>query len=108
MKTIITAALLTASTIASAQFITGNQLLDRMNAETSNTRMYALGYVIGVVDSMNGYAFCLPSAATAGQINDMMRNYLNNTPAERHLPADVVIVQALGGAFPCSKKGSGT
>lgn len=103
MRTLIAAALLVVSTASSAQFITGNQLLDRMNADTSNTRMYALGYVIGVVDSMNGYAFCLPGAATAGQINDMMRNYLNNTPAERHLPADVVIATALGVAFPCPK-----
>jgi hypothetical protein len=54
---------------------------------------------------MNQIVFCLPSTVTVGQLNDMIRNYLRNTPAERHLPADVIIVKAFGVAFPCKKGG---
>lgn len=103
MRTLIAAALLAASTTASAQFMSGNDLLTRLTSDTATQRMHGLGYIVGVSDSLNSYAFCIPRGVNAGQLFDMMRNYLNNTPAERHLPADVVISTALGIAFPCPK-----
>ena len=47
----------------------------------------------------------MPSTVTVGQVHDMVRNYIRNTPAERHLPADVLISKAFGVAFPCKKGG---
>ena len=87
-------------------FNDGNKLLADMNEGSSTKRMYALGYVAGVVDSMNRFMFCLPSSVTIGQLTDMIHNYLRNTPSERHQPADVIIAKAFGIAFPC-KKGDG-
>jgi hypothetical protein len=101
---------LTAALAFSAQatyFNDGNKLLSDMEDSSNTSRMYALGYVAGVVDSLNQVVFCMPSTVTVGQVNDMIRNYLRNTPAERHLPADVIITRAFSAVFPC-KKGSGT
>ena len=90
---------------AQAQFVSGNMLLSDMDDTASTSRMYALGYVAGVVDSLNQVVFCLPSTVTVGQVHDMVRNYIRNTPAERHLPGDVLISKAFGVAFPCKKGG---
>jgi hypothetical protein len=87
-------------------FTDGNKLLADMDEGSSTKRMYALGYVAGVVDSMNRFMFCLPSSVTIGQLTDMVHNYLRNTPSERHQPADVIIAKAFSVVFPC-KKGDG-
>jgi hypothetical protein len=108
MKKLILTTCLTALLSTNAQanyFNDGNKLLSDMEDNANTSKMYALGYIAGVVDSMNQIVFCLPSTVTVGQLNDMIRNYLRNTPAERHLPADVIIVKAFGVAFPCKKGG---
>jgi len=86
-------------------FNDGNKLLADMDDGSNTSKMYALGYVAGVVDSLNQVVFCMPSTVTVGQVNDMVRNYIRNTPAERHLPGDVIIAKAFGIAFPCKKGG---
>ena len=108
MKKLILTTCLTLLLSVNAQanyFNDGNKLLSDMEENVNTSRMYALGYVAGVVDSLNQVVFCLPSTVTVGQLNDMIRNYLRNTPAERHLPADVIISKAFGVAFPCKKGG---
>ena len=105
-KLILTTFLTLLSLAASAQFNSGNKLLADMNDTSSSVnRMHALGYVVGVVDSLNRIMFCIPSNATAGQLHDMVHNYLTAVPAIRHKPADVIISDALGIAFPCPKGG---
>jgi hypothetical protein len=102
MKKFILASIAALSLNAHATyFIDGNKLLNEM--DNNSGRMYSLGYVVGVVDSLNQVVFCLPPTVTAGQIKDMIHNYLRNTPAERHLPASVIIANAFIGGFPCSK-----
>jgi hypothetical protein len=108
MKKLILTTCLTLLLSVNAQatyFNDGNKLLSDMDDTSSTSKMYALGYVTGVVDSLNQVVFCMPSTVTVGQVNDMIRNYLRNTPAERHLPADVIISKAFGVAFPCKKGG---
>jgi hypothetical protein len=34
---------------------------------------------------------------------DMVHNYLNNVPADRHLAADVIVIKVLAASFPCPK-----
>jgi hypothetical protein len=103
MRSIIAAALIAASASASAQFVNGNNLLGRMEGTNHGDRMYAIGYVVGVIDSMNGYVFCLPRGFTAGQAFDMVQNYMSNVPADRHLGADVITGKVLAASFPCPK-----
>ena len=87
-------------------FQDGNKLLQDLNSSGNIDKAHAMGYIIGVVDTLNTYMFCLPHNVRAGQLSDMIRNYLNNTPAERHLPADVVIAGALSAVFPCARGGN--
>jgi hypothetical protein len=105
MKKIILAMCLTAlSLAASAQHFTdGNNLHRRMNSGNHGDIMYAMGFVVGVVDTVNRFMFCAPSNATVGQLYDMVHNYLNNVPADRHLAADVIVIKVLAASFPCPK-----
>jgi hypothetical protein len=92
---------------AHAEFKTGNDLLSDLNASDFFTRGLALGYVMGTFDVGQGYLHCPPAHVTAGQVQDMVRNYLTNTPAERHLSADILVNKVLKGVWPCKSSGRG-
>ena len=98
-------ALLLCCGVAHAEFRDGNKLLADMQGELID-RMYALGYVVGIADMGRGYVNCMPANATAGQIRDMVKNYLENTPAERHLTGDAIVNKVLMIVWPCPKKGN--
>jgi hypothetical protein len=70
-------------------------------------QMSALGYVMGVADTLQHVVVCIPSNVTSGQVNDMVRNYLTNVPRERHLSGDILIGRVLKEAFPCAQKPQG-
>jgi hypothetical protein len=89
--------------IANAEFFTGNDLLTRMNGSTLD-QMQALGFVQGVFDVYVDVTICPPSNVTAGQLNDMIKNYLTNIPAHRHLTAESLINQALKSVWPCKQQ----
>jgi hypothetical protein len=93
-----------ASLPAQAEFLDGNKLLNRINGSSTVEEMVALGYVMGVHDVGQGILHCSPSNAQAGQVLDMVRNYLTNTPAERHLSADILVNRVLKIAFPCQQR----
>ena len=101
----ILAALLCGS--AHAQFRTGNQLLADMQEPFGYKSGVAMGYVMGATEAGNGVFFCLPATVTAGQVNDMVRNRLTNTPSIRHFTADIIIHTVLEAVWPCAKKGGG-
>lgn len=90
---------------AYAQILDGNKLLQFMNADTSFEKMYATGYITGVADSFRGTMHCPPANSTVGQMNDMVKNYLTNTPATRHLPGDLIVGYVLKSVWPCKEKG---
>jgi hypothetical protein len=66
--------------------------------------MVSLGYVMGVADVGTGILHCIPQNVRAGQLADMVKNYLRNTPAERHITADVTINKILKSTFPCQRR----
>jgi hypothetical protein len=105
MKHIITALALVASTTASAQFYSGNELLQRMDSQDANLQMLTMGYVAGVVDMTRGEYHCAPASVTLGQVRDMVRNYIYNNPANRHMNGSVLVTLPLMGVWPCQKKG---
>ena len=92
---------------AQAQVFTGNKLMETFNkSETSNIDWgVTRGYVAGVYDSNLNTGFCPPSNVTLGQVTDMAKNYIENNPAVRHLPADAIILYMLDKSWPCAKKG---
>ena len=92
-----------------AFFKDGNKLLSEMNSDspTQISQAISMGYVTGVVDALMGITICPPQNVTAGQMRDMVKNYLDNTPAIRHIPANQVISHVMSSVWPCAKPGTG-
>lgn len=89
---------------AQAYYKDGNRLLSEMkdNSGTNVLPAIAIGYVTGVADALYGITNCPPQNVTVGQLTDMVRNYLENTPAVRHLPASQIISHVLKTVWPCA------
>ncbi len=92
----------------------GNDLYRRL---TMPDQQYALGYLSGVIDSMNyfdakGYVTngkfasttCWPDGATMKQAMDVIKQFLDDTPQSRHLNATNLVHQAMQKAWPCPKE----
>jgi hypothetical protein len=101
MKKILAAVLFVPS-LASAEFMTGNQLFSDMNGTTME-KMYSLGYVIGVMDTITNATVCPPANINAGQVMDVVKNYLEANPAIRHYTADSLIRSKLENTWPCQR-----
>jgi len=89
---------------ARAEFFTGNDLATLLNSQSNSDRIQALGFIQGVFDVYVHVTICPPANVTAGQLNDMIRNYLNNNPAIRHHTAERLINQALKQVWPCQQR----
>lgn len=106
MKKLLTTLLLV-PTMAHAGFLTGNKLYEGMISEQTVERLYALGYITGVHDALEQTNHCSPSNATAGQVRDVVRRYLDQNPEFRNFDADILIRIALSKAWPCANNKSG-
>ncbi len=90
---------------ASAQFVTGNQLLQFCDQYPTS----ASGYVLGTVDTIlvsqqNGHVkrtVCLRDGANGGQLVDIVCQYLKATPTFRDFGGPALVSMALADAFPC-------
>jgi hypothetical protein len=68
--------------------------------------MRCLGYIEGIADaarhaSVLGWKSCIPPEAEAGQLKDIVAQYLSGNSATRHLAAVGEVGRALSEAFPC-------
>jgi hypothetical protein len=106
MKRLIAAALLVAASTAQAYFLTGNDLLKDIQSTTASDRAFAHGYIGGISDSMDAIAHCVPAGVTLGQLLDLVRAELVNSPSERHNDASIFVGRVLYRTWPCAKKGS--
>jgi Rap1a immunity proteins len=101
-----------APSLASASFLTGNQLKEFCD-KSPNTLDGAdcAGYVIGVSDafaaSMAIFStpkiYCPPPQVTPGQLMAMTQKYLTQNPEYGHLDASSIIFNMLSQQFPCPK-----
>ena len=103
MKNFLISLLLVCST-AQAQYQSGNNLHADMNAASIGVRMFAFGYVIGVVDTVIGKQLCIPRDVTQGQLEEVVKNFLDTKPQVRHLPADVIVIIALDQYWACKER----
>ena len=102
--------LLFAPVMSHAAFKTGNELLSDMDSPEMFNRGVAIGYIMGAADMARGVWFCPPKdggGITAGQIRDVVRNYLTNNPAIRNRDSDSLIIEILGAWYPCRNNGRG-
>lgn len=96
--------LLWSSPAFAATFEVGNALLQDCIQEQ---HLFCLGYIVAISDvlmngnSVNGYKACEPMDVTAGQLKDIVVQYLRLNPAERHLGASGLVADAISKAFPC-------
>lgn len=105
MKKLI-ASLLFVPIMAHAEFFSGNDLLEKLQSADVLSRVQALGYIQGVADAAQNALSCVPNGVTAGQLNDMVKNYLQNVPANRNKSADSIIVYILRQTWPCANRQS--
>jgi hypothetical protein len=105
MKKLVTA-LLMVPAMAHAQFMTGNKLLGYLSGDTDIERIHGMGYVIGVHDAFDS-TICLTRGVTTQQASDVVRKYLQDNPAQRNMDASVLVLVALGSAFPCANNKGG-
>jgi hypothetical protein len=87
-------------------FYSGNQLWD--NCKSNPPDPDCIGYVAGVADAMalndgwvGGWRACFQARTTRGQITDVVKQWLQSRPEERHYGAPALVVEALAQAFPC-------
>lgn len=99
MKKLILA-LLCVAPCAHAQYLNGNKLLELMESDNEVRQTMAMGFVTGVADA-NQAKLCVPDKASVKQITDVVRDTLKQVPSVRHEPAALIVVAALGVAFPC-------
>ena len=87
---------------AHAEFKDGNRVLSQMNGDFGD-RMLIMGYVTGVIDALSGVTICAPANLTAGQSVDMVKMYLEQNPAIRHLAGDAIVNKVMSTMWPCKK-----
>jgi hypothetical protein len=103
MKHPLILAALLASGAAHAEFISGNDLLQRMTGEPLE-RTFAMGYVAGVYDTTVTLIHCAPANVTLRQVTDTVQRGLEVMPATRHKSADYLVNQILKVVWPCAEK----
>lgn len=104
MNRIISTTLLTLSLYAPvhAEFMTGRTLLARMNGDVTD-RANAVGYIVGVADSLMGEISCPPHGLTSGQLAKQVKDLLEANPDKLMASADV-FVHSVMLQWPCSRK----
>ena len=103
------AAVLMVPAMSNAEFVSGNDLLSKMNSSDYMDKTYALGYVLGAADAAQSIKVCIPNNAgvNAGQVHDIVKQYLNANPSVRNYSADLIVTDALKRIWPCATKPQG-
>lgn len=92
-----------------SSFKNGNDLLAQCDNSLESAWGVCLGYIVGVADAMdgnslNGYAACIPSQATQGQVHDVVLRWMGQHPELRHFAAAGLVAHSLQDAFPCGRR----
>jgi hypothetical protein len=107
MKKLLLLLLFSCSTAHAGVYENGNTLLRDMDG-TEMAKMYALGYIVGAADAYgNMDLLCIPGTVTKGQLNDVVHISLKTNPSMRDLPADLLVLAALGVYWECEAKPKG-
>ena len=107
MRAVAVGLLLLCSSANAGSFYSGNQLLNLLRSDNQVERSVAMGYIAGAVDMGDGIMFCVTAdTVTIGQVRDILRNYLESTPAIRHMSADSIIIELFKRLWPCPKRGT--
>lgn len=84
-----------------AQMLSGNDLHHTLNSDLKVDKALSLGFVVGVYDTLQGFNHCAPNGVTAGQIRDMVKQFLEDGPSIRDMPANEIILAVFKDTWPC-------
>lgn len=95
--------------MAHADFWHGNDLYNRLNSSDAMERVQGMGYVMGIYDVGVNALFCprTEQGITAGQIKDMVFNWLTYNPGRRNEPAERLVLDMFKQTWPCSNRNNG-
>lgn len=103
----LAAAAALAPSLASASYLTGNDMLNRLRSRESVVdRSMATGYAIGIYDAYSQVTHCPPDNVTVGQLVDMTIDWLERNAKTRHEPASTHLMVMLMTTWPCKKNGN--
>jgi hypothetical protein len=104
MNRVLSTTLLTLSLYmpAHAEFMTGKTLLARLHGDATD-KANAVGYIIGVADSLMGEVSCPPHGLTSGQLAKKVQEVLEANTDKLMVSADV-FVHSVMLTWPCSRK----
>lgn len=88
---------------AHAEFLDGNKLYERLTSSKLTDYASALGYIMGVADTMHDITHCAPANATSGQMGDMVKLFLEQQPSARTKSGDVIVNHVLKSTWPCKR-----
>lgn len=86
--------------IANAQFISAGKLVENHH-EHDYGKAFAIGYILGVIDSYDGTAFCIPENTKSGELRDLVIEALEDNPQVSKQVAADTIFRGFSAAFPC-------
>ena len=95
---------------AHAGIFDGNVLYKHLSESSSSNVSwgFAHGYIAGVHDAGDSVTHCTPAKVNVSQLADMVKNFMDSTPAIRHMPADAIVNFVFQKAWPCEKKKGNT
>lgn len=107
-KILILVLLLTISTtsFSGGNYETGEKLINSIRSSNEIDRVYAIGYINGVLD---GYIvgvnsdICLGTGVTANQLVQITKNYLEKHPETWKYAARILVIFAISDVYPCKK-----
>ena len=104
IKQLLVAASFCIATSANAEFISGNDLLSKLDSSDQMHKGFAFGYIAGVFDAGIRAVHCAPDNVVMKQVVDMVKKLLVDTPELRHQSGDKYVFAATKAAWPCAKK----
>ena len=88
----------------------GNNFHLRCSSEEYTNQGWCLGYTSGISDGIalskltdpeNFPSLCIPNEATVGQKKDVILDYIERNPADRHIRLALLASSAWNEAWPC-------
>ena len=103
--------LLACSYVAGQTFTDGNRLLEAMLSTSSEEQTWALGYVVGTIDTLNNErglspaagCFTIPENTKAGELRDVVKLHLEQNLSGGQNMAASLVATAVQKAYPCKK-----
>ncbi|MBZ9604881.1 hypothetical protein LB462_23925 [Phyllobacterium sp. KW56] len=83
---------------AYAGFYDGNKLYEECSRKVETAKVFCMGYITGVADTLEDTQ-CFTKGIDARQVHDVVKQYLESHPEERHHRASSIVASAVQKAF---------